>query len=238
MGKVLVIKGADFSQNAIEQGANIEFSVTNGVATLTFSNAFRCYYTTNGSTPTTSSNLYSAPFNVSANTTIKAILQNKTTGGLSQVFSYYYAGLPVTVGDTTIYSGTSGWLIATGISSRLFNGATANGQIQEITVGATGALYLHVGHLDQNNYFISRASYPFTAVMNTAVDLSAQNIGIRTGEIIMLTTGANYESSRMGQITCQYQITTPSNISEANPSTGVVSDRNDICVTLFAKIQY
>ena len=39
------------------------------------------YYTTNGSTPTTSSTLYSAPFEVSANTTVKAIaaLNGKTS---------------------------------------------------------------------------------------------------------------------------------------------------------------
>lgn len=237
MGKVLVIKGADFSQNAIEQGANIEFSVTSGVVTLTFSNAFRCYYTTNGSTPTTSSNLYSAPFSVSANTTIKAILQNKTTGNLSQVYSYYYAGAPVTVGDTTIYTGMPGFLNAYGISSGLFSGATANGKIVEITTGASQLLYLHVGHLDQNNYFISRASYPFTAVANTAVDLSAQNIEIRTGEIIMLTTGADFESSRGGQINVNFTLEQPSNLSSAEVST--VHDRTDgVRATLFIKIQY
>lgn len=98
MGKALVIKGADFSQVAVDtieiQVAQPTVNVT--VAGLvTINSDFDVYYTTDGTTPTTLSTKYTAPFNVtipqgSDNVTIKAVAYN--VGSYSEVVSVDYDG--------------------------------------------------------------------------------------------------------------------------------------------------
>lgn len=75
MGKVLIIKGADFSNVAVDQLVSTPvISITSqGVVTITSDNAVAIYYTTNGSTPTVASSAYNGEFNVSLGTTVKAI---------------------------------------------------------------------------------------------------------------------------------------------------------------------
>lgn len=76
MGKILIIKGADFSDNAIDV-LPINAPVINisnaGSVTIVDNKATAIYYTTNGSTPTTSSTQYTTAFTVAAGTTVKAI---------------------------------------------------------------------------------------------------------------------------------------------------------------------
>lgn len=95
MGKALIIKGADFSAVAV---ATIDIEVLQptisctiaGQVTLSQSGGDDIYYTTDGSTPTTASTKYTAPFTVQPNTTIKAVAYNGSN--YSDVASYYFDG--------------------------------------------------------------------------------------------------------------------------------------------------
>lgn len=76
MGKVLIIKNADFRTNKIERdnlqpAAPIVRMLTNGKVEILGVGSL--YYTTDGTTPTNSSTLYTEPFYVDLGTTIKAV---------------------------------------------------------------------------------------------------------------------------------------------------------------------
>lgn len=94
MGKILIIKGADFSAVAVDKvtptgdGPTITISST-GRVTITDSSAEAIYYTTDGSTPTTSSTAYSGAFTVTSGTTVKAI-SSYASGSTSSIVSKKY----------------------------------------------------------------------------------------------------------------------------------------------------
>ncbi len=98
MGKILVIKGADFSAVAVGRvepidptGSPVITISTSGSVTIACVNATAIYYTTNGSTPTTSSTKYTGASNVSSGTTVKAIAEF-ASGTTSSVVSKTYSG--------------------------------------------------------------------------------------------------------------------------------------------------
>lgn len=101
MSKILIIKGADFSANAVDfvpiNGPIISISDV-GRVTIEDSEATAIYYTTDGSTPTTSSTQYSSAFTVTNGTTVKAI-SVYTGGATSNVVAKTYNGptIPVSV---------------------------------------------------------------------------------------------------------------------------------------------
>lgn len=79
MGKALVIKGANFANvkvdtiDIIVPEPTISITIA-GIVTISASDDV--YYTTDGSTPTSSSTKYTAPFSVQQNATVKAIAYN------------------------------------------------------------------------------------------------------------------------------------------------------------------
>lgn len=88
MGKLLIIKDADFSAVAVGKldptgTPTITISV-DGVVTITCVNAISVYYTTDGSNPTTESAKYTGTFSVERDTTIKVIAEyfNGTTSNV------------------------------------------------------------------------------------------------------------------------------------------------------------
>ena len=93
MGKVVVFKTADFSANMLEQ---LDIAVADPIIQIdvaglvTITSDFEVRYTTDGSTPTTSSTLYGAPFTVAINTTVKAIAIGG--GNTSEVVTAIYDG--------------------------------------------------------------------------------------------------------------------------------------------------
>ena len=95
MGKALIIKGADFSAVAVDTidieviQPTISYTIA-GQITLSQSSGDDIYYTTDGSTPTTASTKYTAPFTVQPNTTVKAVAYNGSN--YSDVASFYFDG--------------------------------------------------------------------------------------------------------------------------------------------------
>lgn len=112
MGKILVIKNADFSQVAVAHvtpsGGPI-ISITNeGVVTISDQAAIAIYYTTNGTTPTVNSTQYNTAFSVITGTTVKAISEY-ADGSISDVRSKTRGTVPtepLTITDFTAYSST------------------------------------------------------------------------------------------------------------------------------------
>lgn len=94
MGKILIIKGADFSSVALGT-APIGYptiTILDGMVTITLDGAKNIYYTLDGSIPTKNSTKYTEPFTVEDRTTIKAIAEF-TDGAVSRVSSLtYYSG--------------------------------------------------------------------------------------------------------------------------------------------------
>lgn len=99
MGKILIIKGADFSDVAVGQitpptpptptNAPVITISTSGTVTISASGAIAIYYTTDGSNPTKNSTRYTTTFNVSNGTTVKAIAES-ASGSTSGVSSKTY----------------------------------------------------------------------------------------------------------------------------------------------------
>lgn len=98
MGKILVIKGADFSEVAVgtvvipvvPTGSPVITISSTGSVTIECEGATNIYYTTNGSIPTTSSTRYTSVFTVSNGTTVKAIAEF-SSGTTSSVVSKTYS---------------------------------------------------------------------------------------------------------------------------------------------------
>lgn len=117
MGKVLIIKGADFSAVAVDLvtpvygGPSINIT-SGGSVTISAEGATAIFYTTNGSTPTTSSTQYSSAFTVSSGTTVKAIAQY-ADGSTSTVRSNTYSSgggstpIPIYTLSNKVYDGTN-----------------------------------------------------------------------------------------------------------------------------------
>ena len=105
MGKILIIKGADFSSVAVEKvpvslpddtppveptSQPVITISSSGSVTISCSGATNIYFTTDGSIPTTSSTKYTSAFTVSNGTTVKAIAEFRS-GTTSSVVSKTYS---------------------------------------------------------------------------------------------------------------------------------------------------
>ncbi len=107
------------------------FSSTLSVSIADTTAGAAIYYTTDGSTPTTGSQLYSAPFTISASTTVKAIA---TASGFSQsaVGSASYTYSPVTSGAPV---------------SDEFTGTSLNSAVWQVSTPVGGSVAVNNGEL-------------------------------------------------------------------------------------------
>ena len=185
MGKALIIKGADFSAVAVD---TIDIEVLpptiscppDGVVTLSQSGGDDIYYTTDGSTPTTASTKYTAPFTVQPNTTIKAVAYNGSN--YSDVVSYSYDG---TLQAPTIGISKNGVVTITGP-----NGSTIYYTTDEST--PTTASTQYTASFTTTNGTIIKAISVYGSVTSSVTSVTASDIveDVTFGKKFVETSGA------------------------------------------------
>ncbi|MEA2539182.1 MAG: hypothetical protein QOH35_548 [Acidobacteriaceae bacterium] len=107
------------------------FSSTLSVSIADTTAGAAIHYTTDGSTPTTGSQLYSAPFSISASTTVKAIatasgFSQSAQGSASYTYSPVTSGAPVSDEFTGTSLNTAVWRVATPVGGSV---AVNNGKL-------------------------------------------------------------------------------------------------------------
>jgi hypothetical protein len=209
----LVFAAAALAASAAQAGAAPSTAATptfapaagtyNAPRTVTISDTTpgaKIYYTTNGTTPTTSSTLYSGPITVSATTTVKAIAaatgySNSAVGSatytlvvatptFSPVAGTYNAPQTVTISDSTpgakIYVTTNGTTPTT--SSTLYSGP--------ITVGPTTTVKAIAAATNYTNSAVASATYTMVAASPTFSPGGGTYNGPQTVTITDTTPGA------------------------------------------------
>ena len=130
-------------------GANRTVTITSG--TSSESNPVTTYYTTDGSTPTSSSNVYSSALDISSNCTVKAItISNKAT-------SSDIASEEVTVGKLTLNAPT---FTKTGFSAGSYTYTIAADQSSLAFVPASTTIKYRVGSTGDFATYTSAISVP------------------------------------------------------------------------------
>ena len=107
------------------------FSSTLSVSIADTTSGAMIYYTTDGSTPTTGSQLYSAPFTISASTTVNAIatasgFSQSAQGSASYTYSPVTSGAPVSDEFTGTSLNTAVWQVSTPVGGSV---AVSNGEL-------------------------------------------------------------------------------------------------------------
>ncbi len=107
------------------------FSSTLSVSMTDATAGAAIYYTTDGSTPTTGSQLYSGPFTISASTTVKAIAtasgySQSAVGSASYTYSPVTSGAPVSDEFTGTSLNTAVWQVSTPVGGSV---AVSNGEL-------------------------------------------------------------------------------------------------------------
>ncbi len=134
-----IVVGTYQIQSAVSPAATPTFSPASGTSfssTLSVSIAdttagAAIYYTTDGSTPTSGSQLYSTPFTISASTTVNAIaiasgFSQSAVGSASYTYSPVTSGAPVSDEFTGTSLNTAVWQVSTPVGGSV---AVSNGEL-------------------------------------------------------------------------------------------------------------
>jgi hypothetical protein len=174
MGRKLVIKGADFSSVAVDlvKGTPV-INVTRGNVTIEAVGSRYIYYTTNGSTPTQQSAVYTGHFTVEDNTVIKTIAEYED-GTISEVVTYTYT-------MKTYIFGISDSLFTD--ASKAWDDSTTRGyalRYQEAMQGKTlDGIRLNVATIGTLNIYKSSVKKPTdNAQMTKVAEVTASTTGI------------------------------------------------------------
>ena len=183
------------------------------------------YYTTNGSTPTTSSSLYTAPFTVNTTTTVKAIaVKNGESSGVASA-TYTFVE-PLILADESLSFSTIAGTPQTKTLRVLTEGLT-----QDITLTRT----------DANNVFSLGSTTISKSQEDATVDVtfSPATAGSYTGTITLTSAGADPVTVQLSGTATDAQTTSDETIDftaqgYANEAT-VTSVNGTNCAVTFAK---
>lgn len=202
--KAIAIKGSDASDVASAtytlKVATPTFSPAGGSYTSTQNVSISCttagasiYYTTDNSTPTTSSTLYNGAISVSSTTTIKAIAVKSNWSNSDMASATYTFGSSGPSAGDELFSTDFG---SSAVALASFTGGTSYNNASTITYTASNATYVKIdtgtaGNMTSANLFIGGKS--------GGSGLTATIAGIRTygATSVTVTWAANNANSRV-----------------------------------------
>jgi hypothetical protein len=148
----------------------------------------KIYYTTNGTTPTTASTLYSAPVSVSVTETLKAIAtaSGYTTSSVGAAAYTINSGTPV-INDPT------GFTSSTGLS--FVGGATLTANTLQLTTAAGGVQAKAVWYATPVNVqsFTTDFNFQITSPVGNGITFTLQNAAAGVNAIGMAGGGLGYQ---------------------------------------------
>jgi hypothetical protein len=149
----------------------------------------KIYYTTNGTTPTTSSTLYSGPVTVSATETLAAIA---TASGYS-TSSVGMAAYTINTGTAPVINDPNGFSSSTGLS--FVGGATLTNSTLQLTTATGGVQSKAVWYATPVNVqsFTTDFNFQITSPVGNGITFALQNAAAGVNAIGMAGGGLGYQ---------------------------------------------
>lgn len=241
MGKKLIIKNADFSVNAIELELDVTITVDSNnseYGTVNGSGTYR-----RGQTITISASANSGYHFVSwddGNTdAIRTVIVTEDKTNYTAIFE---VGESIDVyGVETLYEGSGGGSEHSYRQRTTYNiPALHTGKLKSIRMALSRDVNVHIlcGIVDQNGYFICNRTYENVTIKGSKVetDLSAYNIPVNKGEIVVVANSTNENSL----IPYAYYIMSggASNCYYVNDDMSLLNRDDGVKQTFYYKIRY
>ncbi len=213
---------------------------TSGSVTISGDSGATIYYTTNGSTPTTSSTKYSSAFTVASGTTVKAIAvrYGKSSSVSSQTYTKATVAAPVisitSAGAVTIACATSGATIY-----YTTNGATPTTSSTKysgsFTLSGTSAMVCAIAYLNGTYSEVSSQTWTKPTVASPSISIDADgNVTITTstsGATTYYTTNGTTPTSSSTKYTAKFAVSSGTTVKAVSIKDGVSSSVESLTYT-------
>ena len=246
VNKVLYYYGSADTETVEEEtpttveAPTVTISASGSVTLACATSGAAIYYTTNGSTPTSSSTKYSSAFTVASGTTVKAIaIKDGTSSSVtSQTYTKASVSTPVisitSAGVVTITCATSGAAIYydTGGATPTTSSTKYSGSF---TLSGTSALVCAVAYLDGTYSEVASQSWTKATVASPSISIDASgNVTIATntsGATTYYTTNGTTPTSSSTKYTAKFAVSSGTTVKAVSIKDGVSSSVESLTYT-------